>query len=327
MKILITGGAGYIGSVTNSYLTGQGHETVIFDNLSTGFRKAVGSAKLEVGDLTQLSAIERVLAENKFDVVIHFAARALAGESMLDPYGYYDNNILGGLNLLEAMRRQGCNNIIFSSTCAVYGYPKTIPVSEQAAISPTSIYGHSKRVFEEILGWYEQVYGIKSVILRYFNACGAALDGSLGEYHMPETHIIPKAIFVATGVEKEFDLYGDDYQTPDGTCIRDYIHVLDLASAHSLAAEYLLTHKTSDIFNLGVGRGYSNLQVLNEIEKAVEKSIPRVVKQRRLGDPDAIFADNAKALKVLKWRPQNSDLPTIIGSAWKWHTRNPHGLA
>lgn len=321
MKILITGGAGYIGSITNKLLQQAGHETVIFDNLSRCHREAVGKTPLLVGDLKNLTSINEVFEQHDFDAVIHFAALSLAGESMEKPYEYFHNNLLGGLNLLEAMRTHTCKKIIFSSTSAVYGYPKQVPIVEQEAIAPVSVYGASKRMVEEMIDWYEKIYGIKSVILRYFNAAGAMLDGSLGEDHEPESHIIPVALSVALGKKKEFELFGDDYETPDGTCIRDYIHVVDLADAHVKALDFLIKNKKSEIINLGVGRGYSNKEVLDVVQKVTGKQIHVEVKQRRPGDPAQLWADNTKAKRLLGWKPRHSDIETIISSALKWHEK------
>lgn len=321
MNILVTGGAGYIGSITTRLLAEAGHTAVVFDNLSTGYKDTVQTT-LVVGDLRQKQDLEKVFSEHRFDMVVHFAAKALAGESMKTPYEYYENNVLGGLNLLEAMRIHDCRNIIFSSTCAVYGYPEHLPVTEDEKINPESVYGSSKRMFEEILFWYEKIYGIRHVILRYFNASGAALDGSLGENHVPETHIIPIAFDVALGKKPAFSVFGTDYDTPDGTCIRDYIHVLDLADAHKRAAEYLTAGSGSNIFNLGVGKGYSNLEVLTMIEKVTGRTVQRTLEQRRPGDPACIYARNDKAKQVLGWNPRYSDLETIISTAWKWKMKS-----
>ena len=319
MKILITGGAGYIGSITNKLLEAQGHDTVIFDNLSRGHREAVGKTPLLVGDLTNISDINEVFEQHSFDAVIHFAALSLAGESMEKPYEYFHNNLLGGLNLLEAMRKHNCKKIIFSSTSAVYGYPKRVPIVEEEAIAPVSVYGASKHMVEEMIGWYGKTYGISSVILRYFNAAGAMLDGSLGEDHEPESHIIPMALSVALGKKEKFELFGDDYETPDGTCIRDYIHVVDLADAHIKA----LALEQSQVINLGVGRGYSNKEVLAIVKKVTGKKLPIEVKPRRPGDTAKLWADNAKAKKILGWEPKHSDIETIVSSALKWHQLHP----
>ncbi len=325
MKVLITGGAGYIGSVTNAILREQGYETVVFDNLSLGHRKAVGDTELIVGDLRNKEDIDRVFAAGSFDAVIHFAAFSLAGESMEKPYEYFDNNLRGGLNLLEAMRQHGCPSIIFSSTCAVYGYPKNVPVSEEEIIAPVSVYGSSKRMVEEMIAWYGEIYGTRFVSLRYFNAAGALQDGRLGEHHADESHIIPIAIEVVSGKRERFEVYGNDYDTPDGTCIRDYIHVVDLADAHMRSVEHLAKGGESVALNLGVGRGYSNLEVLDSVERLTGKKVARVFGKRRPGDPAKLWADNAKAKAVLGWEPKYSDLETIISTAWKWHQGHPDG--
>lgn len=324
MKFLITGGAGYIGSVTNAFLRSQGHETVVFDNMVNGHKEAVGDTKLIVGDLRNKQDIEDALKSGTFDAVIHFAALALAGESMEKPFEYFHNNIDGGLNLLEAMRTNNCKRIIFSSTCAVYGFPKVLPVTEESPIAPTSVYGASKRNFEEILEWYETIYGIKYARLRYFNACGATPDGTLGEDHKPETHIIPVAIAAAMkGLP--FSVFGRDYKTLDGTCVRDYIHVSDLASAHLKAAEHIAKSDTSLTVNLGVGKGYSNIEILAAVEKVSGKKLTIENKERRPGDPDAIFADNTKAKTTLGWEPKYTTPEAIIETAWKWHESHKNG--
>lgn len=324
MKILVTGGAGYIGSITNWLLRKNGHETVIFDNLINGHKEAVGDTKLIVGDLRNKKDIAQVFSNESFDAVIHFAALTLAGESMDKPFEYYHNNIDGGLNLLDAMRAGGCKTIIFSSTCAVYGFPKQLPVTEESPIDPASVYGASKRNFEEILDWYEKIYGIKNAKLRYFNACGALPDGSLGEAHSGETHIIPVALN-ASVQGKPFEVFGKDYKTPDGTCIRDYIHVLDLADAHLKAVEYILKQAVSLMVNLGVGRGYSNLEIVRAVESVTGKPMKIAYKERRWGDPDAIYADNAKAKKLLNWAPHYTTPKSIIQTAWAWYQKHPNG--
>lgn len=321
MKVLITGGAGYIGSVTNAILKEQGYETVVFDNLSLGHREAVGGTKLIVGDLRNPHDIHQAVASDHFDAVIHFASYSLAGESMEKPYEYFDNNLRGGLNLLEAMRAADCQVIIFSSTSAVYGHPDTVPVTEEAAIEPVSVYGASKRMVEEMIEWYGRMYGTRWVNLRYFNAAGAMPDGSLGEHHTSETHIIPLAFEAAVGKRERFEVYGNDYETPDGTGIRDYIHVVDLARAHIKSVEYLAKGGEPVALNLGVGRGYTNLEVLNTVERVTGKKVARSFGPRRPGDPAKLWADNAKAKEVLGWKPQYPDLETIIETAWKWHQR------
>ncbi|MEK7141650.1 MAG: UDP-glucose 4-epimerase GalE [Patescibacteria group bacterium] len=322
MKILITGGAGYIGSVTNAVLKAQGIETVVFDNLSLGHREAVGDTKLILGDLRNKQDIDAALASDTFDAVIHFAALSLAGESMEKPYEYYDNNLRGVLNLMEAVRLHGNPSIIFSSTSAVYGYPSKVPVMENAPIAPVSVYGSSKRMVEEMIEWYGRIYGTRSVILRYFNAAGALPDGSLGEAHVHESHIIPIALEVASGKREKFELYGNDYETPDGTCIRDYIHVVDLASAHLKAAQYLSRGGDSTAINLGVGKGYSNLEVLDTVQRVTGQKVTRSFAPRRPGDPAKLWADNQKARTVLGWEPKYPELTTIIETAWKWHGKH-----
>jgi UDP-glucose 4-epimerase len=325
MKILVTGGAGYIGSHTVDLLQKEGYEVVVFDNLVYGHKEAI-SCPLVVGDLLNKEAVRKFFEENKFKAVIHFAAYALAGESMREPGKYFENNILGGLNLLEAMKDFEVKYIVFSSTCAVYGYPKKLPVTEDSPLNPVSVYGESKLIFEKILRWYDEIYGIKNICLRYFNAAGADLEGKIGEDHRPETHIIPLAIKTALKQQPEFTLFGDDYPTPDGTCIRDYIHVLDLASAHIKALEFLQKENKSDVFNVGTGNGYSNKQILEMVKKISGVNFPIKIAPRRPGDPAAIWADNKKIKKVLGWEPKYSDLETIIRSAWKWHKNYPFGF-
>lgn len=325
MKILVTGGAGYIGSHTVSLLQEKGYEVVVFDNLVYGHKQAV-SCPLVVGDLLNKKQINEVFEKNKLGGVIHFAAYALAGESMEKPGEYFKNNILGGLNLLEAMRIYKVDKIVFSSTCAIYGYPKRLPVTEGESKKPVSVYGESKLIFEKILGWYDKIFGIKNVCLRYFNACGASLDGSIGEDHNPETHIIPVAMKVALGQKEKFVVFGDNYHTPDGTCIRDYIHVLDLADSHIKALEYLFNQNESNYFNVGAGRGYSNKEIVEMIKKVTGVDFKVEIGPPRPGDPDAIWADNSKIRKVLGWKPKYSDLKTIIKTAWNWQKNHPKGF-
>ena len=237
---------------------------------------------------------------------------------MKNPAKYFENNIIGGLNLLEAMREYNVNNIVFSSTCAIYGYPKTLPVSERSPFAPVSVYGESKLMFEKVLDWYDNIFGIKHIALRYFNAAGASLDGLLGESHDPETHIIPLCVNVALGKAKKFTIFGDDYNTTDGTCVRDYIHVLDLASAHLLALEYLLKHNASNEFNLGTGKGYSNKEIIDMVKKVTGVNFEVEMGPRRAGDPDKIYADNTKIKKVLGWQPKYSDLKIIIETSYSF---------
>lgn len=323
--ILLTGGAGYIGSITNSLLISRGIPTVIFDNFSTGHMSAFEKTPFIVGDLKNRKDIEKVFFKYDITAVIHFAALALAGESMERPAEYYQNNILGGVNLLETMRRNKCHHIVFSSSCSIFGAPEKLPVTEDTPKNPLSVYAETKLMFEHILKRYDTIFGTKYAALRYFNASGASLDGNRGEDHLPESHIIPNAILTALKKRQTFDLYGTDYHTPDGTCIRDYIHVEDLAIAHAKALDLLTKTDTSNEFNLGSGKGYSNKEILKMIEKISGTKIPVTQHPRRPGDPDAIFADPAKAEKILGWKAEHSDLETIIKTSWKWHTNHPDG--
>lgn len=319
MRILVTGGAGYIGSTTVNYLIKQGHDVVVFDNLVYGHKESI-SCPLIVGNLEDKEFLFNSFKNQKFDGVIHFAAYALAGESMQNPYKYFNSNLLGGLNLLELMCELGIKNIIFSSSCSIYGAPEKLPVTENESKKPESVYGESKLMFEKILYWYDKVKEIKHINLRYFNAAGAALDGSSGEDHDPESHIIPNAIKAALN-GTPFTLFGDDYETPDGSCIRDYIHIEDLAAAHLQALEKLIQTGQSDSYNLGKGKGYSNLEVIEMIKKVSGLDIQVEKKPRRFGDPPVIFADNTKAVQEIGFDPKNSDLETIVSSAWKWHSK------
>lgn len=324
MRILVTGGAGYIGSITVRELLRKNHDIVVFDNLVYGHKDAVPCQLIE-GDLLDLENLKNKVT-GTFDAVIHFAAYALAGESMQDPYKYFNSNLQGGLNLLEFMRDRSIPNIIFSSTCAIYGYPAALPVTENESKKPESVYGESKLMFEQVLPWYEKIYGIKYINLRYFNASGASLDSTLGEDHDPETHIIPIAIHTAMGKYPSFKLFGTDYETPDGTCIRDYIHVLDLAEAHIQALNKISDTKKSDYFNLGTGKGHSNREVLDMVKKVSGIDFKIETGPKRPGDPAAIFADNTKATKELGFNPQYSDLKTIVETAWKWHSQGINSI-
>jgi len=324
MKILVTGGAGYVGSHTVAELLRQKHEVVVFDNLVYGHKQAI-TCPLIVGDLLHKEEINKVFTKNKFDGVIHFAAYSQAGESMKEPAKYFENNLQGGLNLLQAMRQSQVAKIVFSSSCAIHGYPEKLPVIEDSPKKPVSVYGESKLMFERILSWYDQLFGTKNICLRYFNACGAAMDGSIGEDHNPETHIIPVAMQVVLGIKEKFMIFGDDYKTVDGTCVRDYIHVDDLATAHIQALKYLQEKNQSDYFNIGTGDGYSNKQIIETIKKVSGVDFKVELAPRRQGDPDAIYADNSKAKKVLDWEPKHSQIETIIKTAWQWHKSHPQG--
>ena len=320
MKVFLTGGAGYIGSVTTELLLNEGHEVVVFDNLERGHKAAVDKrAKLVVGDLRDAGQIQRAMKNAKPDAVMHFAAYALVGESMTDPGMYFANNTTGATNLVEAMVKQDVSRIVFSSTCATYGFPERIPITEETPQHPVNPYGEAKLMFEKVLLWYQKIHGIQPVFLRYFNACGAT--EKFGEDHDPETHIIPNVIKVALKQQPHVNIFGDDYDTPDGTCIRDYIHIVDLGRAHILA----LTGKATGPFNLGTGKGFSVREVIDVVRKVTKRDIPEVISPRRPGDPDRLVASAQKAKKILKWAPQYSNLNDIVASAWAWHQAHPEG--
>lgn len=320
MRVFLTGGAGYIGSVTTELLLDQGHEVVVFDNLERGHREAVDRrARLVVGDLRNADQVARAMKRVHPDAVMHFAAYALVGESMSDPGMYFTNNVAGGVNLARAMVGAGVNRIVFSSTCATYGYPDRVPITEDTPQRPVNPYGESKLMFEKVLRWYEQLHGIKPVFLRYFNACGATRK--FGEDHEPETHLIPNVIRVALGQQPSVRVFGTDYKTPDGTCIRDYIHIVDLARAHMLALEGSQTGP----FNLGTGKGFSVREVIEVVRRVTGHAVPEVVSPRRPGDPDKLVASAARARKDLGWTATHSDLTSIVESAWAWHKDHPNG--
>lgn len=321
MNILVTGGAGYIGSFMTKALLDRGYQVAVIDSLVRGHKDSVDArATLIEGDILDETFLDSVF-ENHFDAVIHFAGYIAVGESMKDPGLYFRNNIMGSLNVLEAMRKNNVKNIIFSSTGAVYGMPQEIPIPETHSINPDNPYAESKAVVEKILRWYEEIYGISFAVLRYFNACGAALDGSLGESHDPETHIIPNAIKAANSGQP-FILYGDDYNTTDGTCIRDYIHVLDLVEAHVLALEKIQKDPGGYVYNVGTGTGSTNKQIVDKVKEVSGKDFQVVTEGRREGDTEEIVADTKKIKEDLGFEPKYSDLNTIIDSAWKFHTKD-----
>ncbi len=325
-QILVTGGAGYIGSHAVKALLEAGFEVIVVDNLSKGHPEAVDTrAHFVELDLDDRVALEKVFQENTFSAVMHFAGSIEVGLSMRDPALFFRNNVLNGLNLLEAMRAADVKKIIFSSTAAVYGNPQKIPIKENAKLNPTNFYGHSKLVFEQLLQKYEQLYGFKYISLRYFNAAGADKTASIGQDYDPPTHIIPRIFASALGQIDDFKVFGMDYPTKDGTCIRDYIHVSDLADAHILALEYLLKKNRSNVFNLANGKGFSVLEVIKAAEKITGRKIIYKVGSRRAGDPAVLIADSGKAKKYLEWKPRLSSLEAIIASAWKWHAANPFG--
>ena len=327
MKVLVLGGAGYIGSHTVYKLIEEGHDVVVFDNLETGYIEAVHpQAKFYKGDLRNRPEIDNVLdSESGIDAVIHFAANSLVGESMVNPLKYYDNNVYGTKVLLESLLAHGIKNIVFSSTAATYGEPTDSPILETDPTNPTNCYGETKRAMERMFYWTELAHGIKYVSLRYFNACGAHVNGNIGEAHNPESHLIPIILQVANGTRDHISVYGTDYDTFDGTCIRDYIHVTDLAQAHILACKYLLDGGKSDIFNLGNGVGFSVKEVIEKAKEVTKKEIKVVLEGRRAGDPAVLVASSDKAKKILGWKPAYNDLGTIIDTAWKWHSTHPNG--
>ena len=320
MKILLTGGSGYIGSVTTELLCDDGHAVTVFDNLERGHVEAVDPrARLIVGDLREPQPIRDAMRDLKPDAVVHFAAYALVGESMQEPLKYFENNVGGGLHLLDAMLRTGVKKIIFSSTCATYGQPDVLPMTEALPQRPTNPYGESKLMFETALRWEQARRGIQPTFLRYFNACGAT--EKYGEDHEPETHLIPNVLKVALGQAPAVPVFGDDYPTPDGTCIRDYIHIVDLARAHILALEKDVVGP----FNLGTGTGFSVQQVIETCRAVTGHPIPADMSPRRPGDPAGLVAGADKAKDVLGWKPRYPDLKTIVQHAWNWHRAHPRG--
>jgi len=326
MAILVCGGAGYIGSHAVHALVEKGEQVVIVDNLQTGHRGALNpAAKFYEGDIRDAAVLDKIFTENKIEAVIHFAANSLVGESMEKPLLYFNNNVYGMQVLLEAMVRHGVDKIVFSSTAATYGEPKRVPIHEDDETCPTNTYGETKLMMEKMMKWVSRANGVRYVSLRYFNAAGALPDGSIGEDHKTETHLIPLILQVPTGRRDHITVFGDDYPTPDGTCLRDYIHVVDLADAHVLALEYLRKGGASDIFNLGNGQGFSVKEMIAAAEKATGRSIKVEIGARRAGDPAQLIASSEKARTVLGWKPQFTDVEQVIGTAWKWHESHPHG--
>lgn len=320
-RILITGGAGYIGSHTAKLFAREGFEPVVYDNLSRGFSDLVKWGPLIEGDLRNTALLREALRWVKPEAVVHFAAFAFVGESVTNPALYYNNNVGGTLSLLEAMRDAGLKRLVVSSTCATYGQPDRMPITEETSQRPINPYGESKLMMEHMCKAFDTAHGIRTVALRYFNACGCDPEGETGERHDPETHLIPRMLMAATGDIPALEIFGDDYDTPDGTCIRDYIHVNDLGRAHILAARHLMDGGQSDAFNLGTGHGASVKQVLDATHKAIGQQVPHVMSPRRAGDPALLVADPSKARRVLGWQAGNSDLPAIIDSAWTWHLK------
>lgn len=320
-KILVTGGAGYIGSHTCKMLKQAGFVPVTYDNLVYGHRDAVLWGPFIKGDLFDTRLLQETFSIHQPIAVIHFAAYAYVGESVIDPGKYYRNNVSGTINLLETMRRNDCSNIIFSSTCATFGIPDTLPIRENSPQLPVNPYGRSKLMIEQILADYDQAYGLKHIVLRYFNAAGADPSAEIGEQHEPETHLIPLVILAALGKIKSIEVYGTDYQTPDGTAIRDYIHVTDLADAHVKALQLLNTADHSESFNLGTGRGTSVREIIDSVERISGKKVPVSFGPRRPGDPPALVSGSQKATEKLKWKPAFSDIDSIIETAWNFHAK------
>ena len=324
MNILVTGGAGYVGSHATRWLALAGHDVWVYDNLSLGHRAAVPTGRLIVGELADEVRLQAAMKEHRIEAVMHFAAFALVGESVTDPAKYYRNNVAATLSLLEAMRVAGVWKLVFSSTTATYGAPKTIPITEDEPQLPINPYGFSKLVVERALADYAHAYGLGYAALRYFNAAGASPDGDLGEDHTPESHLIPIVLQVALGQRPQISIFGDDYPTPDGTCIRDYVHVDDLAQAHLLALQQLAPGKGIQL-NLGTGRGYSVRQVIDACRKITGHPIPETIGPRREGDPPELVADSSLAQKQLGWKPRYPDIEPIVATAWKWHQAHPKG--
>ena len=322
MKVLVLGGAGYIGSHTVYHLIDNGYDVVIVDNLQTGHEWAVHKdAKFYKGDIRDRTFMDSVFeTEPDIDAVIHFAACSLVGESMVDPLKYYNNNLYGTEILLESMIAHDVKKIVFSSTAATYGEPENVPILESDKTEPTNTYGETKLSMEKMFKWVSTAHGVKFVSLRYFNACGAHPTEDIGEAHNPETHLIPIILQVANGTREKIMVYGDDYNTPDGTCVRDYIHVMDLAQAHRLAVEYLIAGNDNNIFNLGNGVGFSVKEVVECARRVTGEKIPAEIAERRAGDPAVLVASSDKARSVLGWKPEYAELEKIIATAWRWHS-------
>jgi UDP-glucose 4-epimerase len=325
MTILVTGGAGYIGSHCVAQLLASNEDVVIVDNLQQGHRSAILGGKLYVGDIRDPEIMDQVFTENKIEAVIHFAANSLVGVSMQEPYAYYHNNVFGTLCLLEQMNRYGVNKIIFSSTAATYGEPEQVPIVESDRTVPTNTYGETKLAMERMMHWFDLAHQIKYVSLRYFNAAGAHESGKIGEDHDPETHLVPLILQVPLGSREYISIYGDDYPTKDGTCIRDYLHVTDLADAHLLAMDKLRNGGESDVYNLGSGSGFSVKEMIEVARKVTGHPIPSRVVARRAGDPAVLIASSDKIKKELGWNPRKDNVEAIIQDAWNWHKNHPNG--
>lgn len=325
-NILVTGGAGYIGSHTSSLLERKGYKVFILDNLDRGNESVCKGFTLFQVDLRDKAKVAQALRKCRFEAVIHFAGLISVNESMDKPDLYFENNVVGTINLLKAMSQSGIKYLVFSSSAAIYGDPLELPIKEDAPKNPLSAYGQTKWAVEQMLPWYEYKFGIKHVSLRYFNACGADLEGRKGEAHRPESHIIPLIMRAVFGKKEEFIVYGNDYETPDGSCVRDYIHVVDLASSHLMSLEYLVKGGKSDCFNVATGKGYSNFEIVNAVKKITGVDFKVKIGDRRLGDPARLIASNKKIVNTLGWKPKYSDLETIIKTAYQWHKNHPYSL-
>ena len=324
--IMVAGGAGYIGSHMVHQLLKTGYDVVIVDNLSTGHRQAVNpQARFYEGDTRDIQFLKQVFAQEPIQAIIHMDAFSIVPESVGDPLKYFDNNVIGMIKLLEIMQQYDVKYLIFSSTAATFGQPQQSPITEQTPQQPINPYGVSKLMMEQMMRWVDQAYGIKSVALRYFNAAGALADGSIGEDHNPETHLIPIILKTAMGQQDTLKIYGNDYQTPDGTNVRDYVHVTDLAQAHILALKYLQAGNPSTAFNLGSNQGFSVQEIIQAARKVTQKAIPAEIAPRRGGDPDILIADSSRAKSILGWQPQYTDIQAIIKTAWTWKQKHPQG--
>lgn len=326
MSILVLGGAGYIGSHAVYRLIDKGEKVVVVDNLQTGHAGAIHpEATFYKGDIRNRAFLQEVFQKETIEAVIHFAANSLVGESMEVPLKYYDNNVYGTQVLLETMIEHNVKKIVFSSTAATYGEPKAVPITEQMPTMPTNTYGETKLTMEKMMKWCEKAHGLNYVALRYFNVAGARADAKIGEDHNPETHLIPLVLEVALGQREYISVFGDDYDTPDGTCIRDYIHVEDLIDAHLLAVNYLNEGRGSNVFNLGSSQGFSVKEIIEAVKKVTEKTIPEKIVARRSGDPAKLIAASDKARQLLGWEPSRTSIETIIQDAWNWHRHHPDG--
>lgn len=326
MSILVLGGAGYIGSHAVHQLVERGHAVTVVDNLQTGHKQALHpDASFYQGDIRDKAFLQSVFAQERIETVIHFAANSIVGESMSQPLQYFDNNVYGTQVLLSVMNEYGVNKIVFSSTAATYGEPEKVPITEDMPTMPTNAYGETKLTMEKLMKWCNHAYGIKYVSLRYFNVAGARQDGSIGEDHAPETHLIPLVLQVALGKREYITVFGEDYNTPDGTCIRDYIHVEDLIDAHVLAMDYLIHEEKSNIFNLGSSQGFSVKEIIDTARNVTQHAIPAKIGDRRAGDPAKLIASSDKAQSVLGWKPERTSIERIIADAWNWSQRHPQG--